>query len=222
MDGVPAFHYADDMEILVATENTHKLKELSAIFAGHTLLTPHEKGIEYSFEETGETFLANAQGKAMALFEQARLKQARLKQARSEQAVTPVIADDSGLVVPALGGEPGVYSARYGSPEGGTKLDTPDRNRYLLDKMEGITNRRSFFVCCMVLVLSPERFFVAQETLPGRIISEPRGSYGFGYDPLFYLNEYGQTVAELPEAEKNKISHRGRAGVRLRAVLDSL
>ena len=212
MDGGPAFHYAEDMEILVATENTHKLKELSAIFSGHTLLTPHERDIHYYFEETGETFLSNAQGKALALFEQA----------RSEQAVTPVIADDSGLVVPALGGEPGVYSARYGSPEGGPKLDTPDRNRYLLDKMEGLTDRRSFFVCCMVLVLSPERFFVAQETLPGRIISEPRGSYGFGYDPLFYLNEYGQTVAELPETEKNKISHRGRAGIRLRAVLDSL
>jgi len=212
VDACPAFHYAVDMEILVATENTHKLKELSAIFANHTLFTPHEKDIEYSFEETGETFLANAQGKALALFEQA----------RSEQAVTPVIADDSGLVVPALGGEPGVYSARYGSPAGGPKLDTPERNRYLLDKMEGLTDRRSYFVCCMVLVLTPERFFVAQETLPGRIISEPRGSYGFGYDPLFYLNEYNQTVAELPETEKNKISHRGRAGIRLRAVLDSL
>ncbi|MDZ7794200.1 MAG: RdgB/HAM1 family non-canonical purine NTP pyrophosphatase [Spirochaetia bacterium] len=200
------------MEILVATENTHKLKELSAIFAGHTLLTPHERDIDYYFEETGETFLANAQGKALALFEKVRL----------EQALTPVIADDSGLVVPALGGEPGVYSARYGSPAGGPNLDTPDRNRYLLDKMEGLTDRRSFFVCCMVLVLTPERFFVAQETLPGSIISEPRGNHGFGYDPLFYLNEYGQTVAELPEAEKNKISHRGRAGIRLRAVLDSL
>jgi XTP/dITP diphosphohydrolase len=195
------------MEILVATENTHKVKELSVIFAEHTLLPPHEKGIEYSFEETGETFLANAQGKALALYEQAR---------------GPVIADDSGLVVPALGGEPGVYSARYGSPAGGPKLDTPERNRYLLDKMEGLSDRRSFFVCCMVLVLTPQRFFVAQETLPGRIISEPRGSHGFGYDPLFYLNEYGHTVAELPEAEKNKISHRGRAGIRLRAVLDSL
>ncbi|MCF7947713.1 MAG: RdgB/HAM1 family non-canonical purine NTP pyrophosphatase [Spirochaetia bacterium] len=195
------------MEILVATENTHKLKELSAIFADHTLFTPHEKGIEYFFEETGETFLANAQGKALALH---------------EQAGSPVIADDSGLVVPALGGEPGVYSARYGSPAGGPNLDTPERNRYLLGKMEGLTDRRSYFVCCMVLVLTPERFFVAQETLPGRIISEPRGSYGFGYDPLFYLNEYNQTVAELPEAEKNKISHRGRAGIRLRAVLDSL
>ena len=195
------------MEILVATENTHKLKELSAIFANHTLFTPHEKDIEYSFEETGETFLANAQGKALALY---------------EQAGSPVIADDSGLVVPALGGEPGVYSARYGSPAGGPNLDTPERNRYLLDKMEGLTDRRSYFVCCMVLVLTPERFFVAQETLPGRIISESRGSYGFGYDPLFYLNEYNQTVAELPEAEKNKISHRGRAGIRLHAVLDSL
>ncbi len=203
----PLFIMLSFMEILVATENTHKMEELSVIFDGHTLLTPKTKGIDYSFEETGETFLANAYGKAMALY---------------EQAEEPVIADDSGLVVPALGGEPGVYSARYGSPGGGVKLDTPARNQYLLDKMEGLGDRRAFFVCCMVLVLSPERFFVAQETLPGEIIHAPRGTNGFGYDPLFYLADYQKTVAELPESEKNKISHRGRAGVRLQAVLESL
>jgi len=195
------------MKILVATENTHKMEELSVIFDGHRLLTPKDKGIDYSFEETGTTFLANAKGKAMALF---------------EQAGEPAIADDSGLVVPALGGEPGVYSARYGSPGGGVKLDTSARNQYLLNKMEGIEDRRAFFVCCMVLVLSPERFFIAQETLPGSITHAPRGTGGFGYDPLFYLPDYQKTVAELPETEKNKISHRGLAGIRLRAVLDSL
>ncbi len=195
------------MEILVATENTHKMEELSVIFDAHRLLTPLSKGIDFSFDETGETFLANAYGKAMALY---------------RQAGEAVIADDSGLVVPALGGEPGVYSARYGSPGGGVKLDTPARNQYLLDKMVGISDRRAFFVCCMVLVLSPERFFLAQETLPGEIIHAPRGTGGFGYDPLFYLPNYKKTVAELPESEKNKISHRGRAGIRLQAVLDSL
>lgn len=195
------------MEILVATENTHKMEELSVIFNGHSLLTPTAKGIDYSFEETGETFLANAYGKAMALY---------------QQAGEPVIADDSGLVVPALDGEPGVYSARYGSPGGGVKLDTPARNQYLIDKMEGLSDRRAFFVCCMVLVLTPERFFVAQETLPGEIIHAPRGTGGFGYDPLFYLAEYQKTVAELPESEKNKISHRSRAGIHLQAVLESL
>ena len=134
----------------------------------------------------------------------------------------PVIADDSGLVVPALNGEPGIYSARYGSKEKHRKLDTPARNRYLLERMEGITDRRAFFVCCMVLAVSEERFFVAQETLRGEITYAPRGENGFGYDPLFFLPEYGKTVAELPEDEKNSISHRGVAGLRIKAIIESL
>lgn len=195
------------MNILLATENRHKVEEVSAIFSGHSIKTPTEMGIEYSHEETGSTFLENAMGKAYALF---------------RESGRPVIADDSGLVVPALNGEPGVYSARYGSDESGKKLDTPERNQYLLKNMEGITDRGAFFVCCMVLVLSEERLFVAQETLAGSIIEAPRGNKGFGYDPLFYLAEYGKTVAELPEKEKNKISHRGVAGSRIRAILDSI
>ena len=195
------------MEILIASENQHKVEELSAIFNTCSLVSPMEKGIRYSHEESGMTFLENAMGKARTL---------------SALTSAPVIADDSGLVVPALNGEPGIYSARYGSTENGQKLDTPQRNSYLLKKMEHLSDRTAYFVCCMVLVLSEERFFVSQETLPGVITREPRGSNGFGYDPLFYLSEYDKTVAELPEDLKNRISHRGRAASRLKSIIESL
>jgi XTP/dITP diphosphohydrolase len=195
------------MKVLVATENTHKMEELSAIFRGSELSTPVAEGIDYSFEENGKSFLENSMGKAFALL---------------KKSSCPVLADDSGLVVPALNGEPGVYSARYGAAEAHGKLDTPARNRYLLKKMEGILDRRAFFVCCMVLAISEERFFVAQEILAGEITLTPRGTRGFGYDPLFYLPGYGKTVAELPEEEKNRISHRGVAGKRIKALMDSL
>lgn len=195
------------MKILVATENNHKVKELSVIFRSSELSTPTREGIDYSFEENGNSFLENSMGKAFALL---------------KKSNHPVIADDSGLVVPALNGEPGIYSARYGSKEKNQKLDTPARNQYLLDRMKDITDRQAFFVCCMVFAISEERFFVAQETLPGLIAFAPRGTNGFGYDPLFFLPEYGKTVAELPEEEKNKISHRGVAGARIKAIIDSL
>ncbi|HDQ13669.1 MAG TPA: RdgB/HAM1 family non-canonical purine NTP pyrophosphatase [Sediminispirochaeta sp.] len=195
------------MRIVLATENRHKVEELADIFSGYQLLLPSQIGVDYHHDETGDSFLANAMGKARSL------------SARTE---LPVVADDSGLVVPALGGEPGIYSARYGSDIFGRPLETVERNNYLLERMGGIENRRAFFVCCMVLQLSDDRFFVAQETVEGGILHEPRGLGGFGYDPLFFLPDYGKAVAELPESEKNRISHRGRAGRRIRAVLDSL
>ncbi len=196
------------MEILIATENRHKVEELTAIFRGHQLITPGDAGINYSHEETGSSFLENSMGKARSLF--------ALAGGRA------VVADDSGLVVPALDGEPGVYSARYGSSASGQKLDTPQRNQYLLDRMMGITDRRAFFVCSMVMIVSDYRFFVSQETLAGEITHEPRGTNGFGYDPLFFLSEHGKTVAELPEELKNRISHRGLAASRIEAILETL
>ena len=195
------------MEILIATQNSHKVEELQAILGEHKLLTPRDAGIDFSFEEKGTSFLENSLGKAMELF---------------RQAGRPVLADDSGLVIPALNGEPGIYSARYGSGDLEKNLEAPERNRYLLGKMEGMTNREAFFVCSMTLVLSSERFFIVQETLNGEIAEHPSGTHGFGYDPLFFLPEYGKTVAEIPEKEKNRISHRGRAGLRMKALLKSL
>jgi XTP/dITP diphosphohydrolase len=134
----------------------------------------------------------------------------------------PVLADDSGLSLPGLGGEPGVYSARYGSEVYGEKLDAPVRNRYLLSRLKGIEDRRAFFVCCMVAVLEEYRFYTVQETLHGEIVDTPSGRGGFGYDPIFYLPERERTVAQLPEGEKNRISHRGKAGAVLNSLLAEL
>ncbi|MDX9801490.1 MAG: RdgB/HAM1 family non-canonical purine NTP pyrophosphatase [Spirochaetia bacterium] len=194
------------MKILLASSNKNKAIELSPVMPGHKILLPQEIGINFDFEETGLTFLDNALGKAKDLFNQTK---------------TPVIGEDSGLCVPALGGEPGIYSARYGS-DGTNKLGDKERNSYLLKKMENITDRRAYFICSMVLVLDCDRFYVCQETVDGEILHEPRGEGGFGYDPLFYIKENGKTAAELTADEKNIVSHRGRAGRAMAELIKSL
>lgn len=121
----------------------------------------------------------------------------------------------------ALGGRPGIYSARYGS-EGCKKLTAAERNALLLGELGDNPNRKARFVCAMVLLFSEDRFFVAQETLEGEIISRAegkRGSGGFGYDPILWLPELSRTVAELSEEEKNRISHRGKAARALAKLL---
>ncbi len=195
------------MDILLATGNLHKKREISQILDAHRILTPGDLGLDFAYEETGTTYLANAIGKGMALHRQTR---------------KAVIADDSGISVPALGGEPGVYSARYGSEGGKRRLDDVERYELLLKNMRGVADRRAFYVCCMVLVLEEYRFFVAQETLHGEIGTEPIGSGGFGYDPIFVLPGRGATVAQIPAEEKNRISHRGRAGRRIAETLRAL
>jgi XTP/dITP diphosphohydrolase len=196
------------MELIVATGNAHKLLELAPALSGHRLRTPADIGIaDFEVEEDGVDYIDNA-----------------LKKARTLYALCgrPSLADDSGLSVRALGGEPGVHSARYGSEDGRTKLDTAARNEYLLRKMQGYDDRHCAFVCCLALVLSPDRFFVVQETCPGLLLRESRGSGGFGYDPLVFLPLLGKTVAELSLEEKNRLSHRGRACARMAAVLADL
>jgi XTP/dITP diphosphohydrolase len=195
-----------EQEFLLASNNDHKRQELVRLLPGARILTPAEVGLRFDFDEDGETFLANAFGKAVALF---------------HAAQRPVIADDSGLCVRALGGEPGIFSSRYGSGAGGALLGAPQRNAYLLDRMEGLTDRAAWFVCCLVLLLEESRFVVAQETVHGTIAEEPRGENGFGYDPLFLVPETGKTIAELPDAEKDAISHRGRAARRILAAMGS-
>ncbi|HSV57238.1 MAG TPA: non-canonical purine NTP pyrophosphatase, partial [Magnetospirillaceae bacterium] len=135
----------------------------------------------------------------------------------------PVLADDSGLCVDALGGAPGVRSARYGSQDGGkTELSAEEKNALLLRAMEGRDDRSCRFVCAMTLVLSDYRFVSVQETCEGELLHVPRGLEGFGYDPVFLVQEAGLSMAELPLERKNLISHRGRAARRLLAVLNSL
>ncbi len=163
-------------ELLLASNNEHKRLEFDRLLPGVTIRTPRDIGVPFDFEENGETFLANAHGKAMALFRRAKM---------------PVVADDSGLCVPALGGQPGIFSNRYGVPLGAPPLDAAARNAYLLRQMAGMRERAAYFVCCLVLALGEDRFLVAQETVDGVIADAPRGHNGFGYDPLFLFPEHG-------------------------------
>lgn len=196
------------MDILVATGNAHKLSELASAFSMHHLIPPAEAGFpDFDVEEDGKTFLENALKKARALHRVSGL---------------PTLADDSGLSVRAMDGAPGVLSARYGSPDGSRKLETAERNALLLEHMANHEDRDCAFVCALALVLGEERFFVVQETCPGKLLRAPRGRGGFGYDPIVYLPELGKSVAELSQAEKNRVSHRGRASLRMAALLAQL
>jgi XTP/dITP diphosphohydrolase len=187
----------------LATRNRGKLAEYRRLLggAGVALLDLDEAGVGEEVEEDGATFLANASRKAR---EYARL--ARL----------PVLADDSGLVVDALGGDPGVRSARFGGPG----LDDAGRIRHLLARLGGVADRRARFVCVIALARPggpAARVYLGQ--CDGRIGREPRGPGGFGYDPVFVLPD-GRTMAELPDGEKDQISHRGLAVAELLAQLD--
>lgn len=193
------------MKVWLASGNSGKRKELEAILAGHVLFLPGDAGItEFDPDETGASFAENALIKAKALYGELA--------ARGISA--PVLADDSGLCVDALGGRPGIYSARYGSVDG-NKLEAADRNALLLEEVRRTGGSRICrFVCAMVLLVSAERFRIVQETMEGELVGAPeaaRGRGGFGYDPIVFLPDQGCTVAELTEAEKNVHSHRGKA-----------
>lgn len=193
------------MKIYLASGNTHKRDELSRILAGHSVCIPSDEGIEFNPEETEPTFFGNSLIKAKALYSLVGI---------------PVIADDSGICVDALGGAPGVFSARYGC-ENGVILDATGKNTLLLSQMEGKTDRKCRFVCSMILYLGKDRFCAVQETLEGTLIHEIRGTGGFGYDPIVYVPEFGKTVAELTPEEKDRCSHRGKAGIRIAKFLES-
>ncbi len=191
------------MKIFFASGNEHKREEMARIFPDHEIRIPKDEGIGFDPEETENTFFGNALIKAESLWKIVR---------------APVLADDSGICVDALGGAPGVISARFGS-ENGQILDSSGRNDLLIAKMAGISDRKCRFVCNMVLFLGPDRFWSVQETLEGELVEEGRGEGGFGYDPLVYLGEYGKTVAELSPKEKDHVSHRGKAGRKISALL---
>jgi XTP/dITP diphosphohydrolase len=202
------------MTIWLASGNVHKQRELAALLRGHRIRVPAEGGITvFDPEETGKSFVENALIKAKALYALLAERQG------TGREIDPVIADDSGLCIDALGGRPGIYSARYGSDDG-KKLETAERNALILEELDASGEntpglRRCRFVCAMVLLFSPDRFYAVQETLEGEIVpalTASRGSGGFGYDPIVYLPEQGGTVAELSEEEKNRLSHRGKAG----------
>ncbi|MDR3130467.1 MAG: RdgB/HAM1 family non-canonical purine NTP pyrophosphatase [Treponema sp.] len=194
------------MTIWFASGNLHKKQEAAALFPRRNIKLPAEAGLAFDPEETGSSFLENALIKARTLH----------RQLAAPDKLT--LADDSGLCVDALGGRPGIYSARYAGGDGagllqGKKLDAPERNALLLAELGDKPNRAARFVCAMVLLWDENRFLAAQETLEGELVrpGEVRGAGGFGYDPIFYLPDLGVTVAELSEEEKNRISHRGKA-----------
>jgi len=196
------------MELLVATGNAHKLVELGPLLPGHRLFRPAEVGHPaFDVEEDGRTYLENALKKARALF---------------DLTGRPSLADDSGLSVRALGGAPGILSARYGSEDARRKLEAGERNALLLANCAAFEDRACAFVCALALVLGEDRFFLVQETCPGELLREGRGTGGFGYDPVVWLPALGKSVAELTMEEKNLVSHRGRAARRLAAILSDL
>lgn len=184
-----------DKTLLIATGNRHKLDEIRLILAptGWTILGADDVGGLPDVVEDGETFAENAAKKALAA--------ARLKPGR------PSVADDSGLVVPALDGAPGVMSARYA----GENADDAARIDKLLRELAGTADRCAWFEC--VVAVADERGVrgTISGRVQGRIIDAPRGQGGFGYDPVFVPDGYDQTFAELGESVKNRISHRARA-----------
>ncbi len=173
------------------------------------LRLPREVGLEgWDHHETADSFQGNALGKARALW-------------RETGGQWPVLADDSGICVDALGGAPGIFSARYGS-EVGLVLDDIGRYRLLLERLQGHSDRRARFVCALALVWAPHREFVVEETWEGEVAHAPSGAEGFGYDPVFWLPEQGVTSADLSAADKNRLSHRFRASRRLAAIVRDL
>ena len=186
------------MKLVLASNNAKKLKELQALFQplGVELVTQGSLGIAEA-EEPFHTFVENALTKARHA---------------SQASGLPALADDSGLAVEALGGMPGVLSARYATLFGREKSDA-ENNRVLLEKLDGIEDRRARFVCALVAVRSaddPEPL-IALGRWQGEILRQSQGEGGFGYDPLLFIPELGQSVAALGAETKNRLSHRALA-----------
>lgn len=181
------------MKIIAATKNKNKLREFGDILNGFEIISQEDAGVDIDVEETGTTFEENSMLKAKAIFD--------------ATGIT-AIADDSGLCVDALGGEPGVYSARYG----GEGYDDSGRVQLLLKNMQNVPDdkRTARFVCAITLV-GADGVITARGECEGKIDYEPKGENGFGYDPVFFVEKYGKTMAEVSPEEKNAISHRGKA-----------
>ena len=194
-------------KLLLATNNEAKVREYRDLLRNlpFKLVTSAEIGMTTIIDEVGESLEENARLKAMASAAKSQLL---------------ALADDSGLEVDALGGEPGRLSARYA----GEKASDRDRISYLLAKLEGVPRqRRSARFRCIIAVATPEgRVELCSGECRGYITLEPRGEQGFGYDPIFYLPELGKTMAELPLEIKNRVSHRGQAARKVPQALKRL
>ena len=185
------------MKVVLASKNKHKLVEISKITQQFDmeLVLQSELGVDIDVEETSTTFEENSLLKAKAVMEATGL---------------PALADDSGIAVDALNGEPGVYSARYGFDD---SLDDWGRLLLLLKNAEHIPDgqRQAQFVCVITMVTPDGKVIQARGEIHGELLREPRGENGFGYDPIFYYPPAGMSTAEMSPEDKNAVSHRGNA-----------
>lgn len=192
-------------KLLLGTNNQAKIREYRSLLAGlsHQLVTLAEQGITIVVDETGKTLEENARLKATQLAAESHLL---------------TLADDSGLEVDALGGEPGPLSARYA----GENASDSDRIDYLLARLRDVpwARRTARFRCVIAIAVPEGEVTLCSGECPGMIIFAPRGEYGFGYDPIFYLPEMDRTMAELSPEVKNRLSHRGQAARQVRRILE--
>jgi len=195
------------IDLILATGNRNKVAELKALLRGlpYTIKIIGDYPGLVMPEEDQETFAGNAAKKAEAV---------------SLFSGQMALADDSGLQVDALGGRPGGYSARYAGEEGNYEAN----NLLLLQELSGLppAQRKARFVCAIALAVPGDRTYLIEESCPGRIAEELTGKGGFGYDPLFIYEPAGRTFAEMSAVEKNAVSHRGRALIKVRALLEDL
>ncbi len=193
--------------LLVATHNQGKIREYRSLLADLPLTVTwlDQEGVTLEVEETGTTFVENACLKA---------------EQYANLTGLWTWADDSGLEVDALGGEPGVYSARFGGPG----LSDRDRYLHLLAALRGLPNaaRTARFRCVVAIAAPGGPIYTVEGVVEGEIINEPRGEFGFGYDPVFFVPAHSATMAELPPGVKNRISHRGKASANAAKLLAAL
>lgn len=198
------------MKIIFATGNEHKMVEIRMILQdlGMEIISMKEAGINIDIVEDGKSFEENAMIKASAI--------AGLLEVKAMDAI--VLADDSGLEIDYLNKEPGIYSARYA----GTDTSYDIKNSLLLSRMKGVPDekRTARFVCAIAAVFPDGQREVVRGTMEGRVAYESAGVNGFGYDPIFYLPEYGCTSAELSPEKKNELSHRGRGLRMMREIME--
>ena len=217
------------MKIYLATGNINKKREMAELLPDHEIVIPSDENIDFDPDETGLTFYENSLIKAKALY---------------DIVHHPVIADDSGICVDALGGSPGIYSSRYAGPDfmkgkpNGSRISQEEQNIFLIQQTndaieKGILPQKPYlnglrschYTCAMVLYAGQDRLFVAQETFEGALIDDinkQAGSGGFGYDPIVFLPQYNKTVAQLTPEEKNAISHRGKAVRAIKKLIENL
>ena len=192
-------------KIILASNNSHKIKEFKEMFSDYEVLALNDIGFYEDIVEDGDTFEENSLIKAKVVS----------KYLKEKGILASVIADDSGLCVEALNGEPGVYSARYCGDH-----DSVKNRAKLLKELDGVKNRKAWFNCTLVEMYPDGKYIVAEGKTFGRITTEEFGDTYFGYDCLFFSDELGKTFGEATADEKNKVSHRGRAIERLKELRD--